>query len=380
MKLRRVTLLADDFPALEEFYHWLPVLPSEEGELCLEVGRTVLEFRASPGATGGVHFAIDVPVSRFGEIAGWAEKELGLISDSSGQTHFRFESWRANACYFLDPAGNIGEFIAREERSHPESSRFVSLSEIGLVVPDVTDARRSLARLGIEPYGQPDDDFAAMGDPDGLFIVVSEGRGWYPNGIPARALPMLVEFEVTAANSRRYQRGDSLGVSVENPDGQQRVLTGMVYTVDTIADINTRTFTVSLHVRNQPETAICDSGSSEVIATTNIMFPLNLGPIVTGDERLLVEKTAIHRIGDEDFVWKITNRSWDVLSHAEHRELTVQRMKVRITSDVIPFLGTWNFVAIEFEDPTTVDLAQDMITGMLTFKNDNAEDLSLIHI
>ena len=42
--------------------------------------------------------------------------------------------------------------------------------------------------------------------------------------------PMLVEFEVTAANSRRYRRGDTLGVGVETPDGQQRMLTGMAYT------------------------------------------------------------------------------------------------------------------------------------------------------
>jgi len=180
--------------------------------------------------------------------------------------------------------------------------------------------------------------------------------------------PMLVEFEVTATNSRRYQRGDSLGVSVETPDGQQQMLTGMVYTVDTIADINTRTFTVSLHVRNQMLSEIRGPGS-DVVATTDIMFPLNLGPIVTGDQRLLVEQSAIHRIGDENFVWKITNRSWGKLSHAENRELTVQRLKVKITSDVIQFLGTWNFVAIEFEDPSTVDLKQDLITGKLTFKS-----------
>lgn len=202
MKLHHVTLLADDVAALAEFYSWLPAFPTQNGELCLEVGRSVLEFRPSTGVEGGVHFAIDVPVSHIDEIADWAEKELGLVSDSSGKTRFRFESWRANACYFLDPAGNIGEFIAREERNFPDSVRFVSLSEIGLVVDDVATTRSSLARLGMEPYGEPGEDFAAIGDPDGLFIVVKEGRGWYPNGIPARALPMLVEFEVAGRIGR----------------------------------------------------------------------------------------------------------------------------------------------------------------------------------
>lgn len=202
MKLRHVTLLADDVSDLAQFYNWLPKLPSENGALCLEVGRSVLEFRPSKGAEGGVHFAIDVPVSRFDEVAEWAEQEIGLVSDASGQTRFRFESWQANACYFLDPAGNLGEFIARAERSYPDTSRFISLSEIGLVVEDVASTRFSLARLGIEPYGEPGEDFAAVGDPDGLFIVVSEGRGWYPNGTPARSLPVLVEFEVDGQVAR----------------------------------------------------------------------------------------------------------------------------------------------------------------------------------
>lgn len=190
--------------------------------------------------------------------------------------------------------------------------------------------------------------------------------------------PMLVEFEVTAANSRRYQRSDSLGVSVETPDGQRRVLTGMVYTVDSIADNNTRTFTVSLHVRNERENAMREIGSSENIVTTDMVFPLNLGPIVTGDQRLLVERSAVHRIDGEDFVWKITNRSWNKLTDSDNRELAVERLKVNITSDIIPFLGTWNFLAIEFDDPSGVDLEQDLITGKLTFdRHDSSPPVGL---
>jgi hypothetical protein len=38
---------------------------------------------------------------------------------------------------------------------------------------------------------------------------------------------------------------------------------------------------------------------------------------------------------------------------------------VNLISDVIPFLGTWNFVAIEFADPASVNLEEDLITGQL---------------
>ncbi|MDG1872424.1 MAG: efflux RND transporter periplasmic adaptor subunit [Mariniblastus sp.] len=180
--------------------------------------------------------------------------------------------------------------------------------------------------------------------------------------------PMLVEFEVTADNSRLYQRGDTLGVTVTNGNGEQQRLTGMVYTVDTIADTKTRTFTVSLHVRNQPESKLHESPGSETFARTKNIFPLNIGPIVTGDQRLLVEQNSIHQIDGDNFVWKISNREWSVLSEAGDRVLIVERIKVKVTSEVIPFLGTWNFVAIEFEDPSSVDLEQDLITGKLFFK------------
>ena len=187
--------------------------------------------------------------------------------------------------------------------------------------------------------------------------------------------PMMVEFEVTADNSRLYQRGDTLAVTVTNGGGKQQVLTGMVYTVDTLADSNTRTFTVSLHVRNKAESECHESAASENIARTKQIFPLNLGPIVTGDKRLLVEQNAIHQINGENFVWKIVNREWSKLSDSQDRELVVERLKVKATSEVIPFLGSWSFVAIEFEDPSTVDLDQDLITGRLIFEN--GDDTSL---
>ncbi len=186
--------------------------------------------------------------------------------------------------------------------------------------------------------------------------------------------PMLVEFEVTADNSRLYRRGDTLGVTVTNTRGEQQTLSGMVYTVDTLADINTRTFTVSLHVRNQTETESNNSVEPDGVARTKDIYPLNLGPIVTGDSRLLVEQNAIHQIKGENYVWKVTNRDWSKLSNAANRELIVQRLKVEVASDVIPFLGSWNFVAIKFEDPAVVNLDQDLITGKLFFNN--ADDKS----
>lgn len=188
--------------------------------------------------------------------------------------------------------------------------------------------------------------------------------------------PMVVEFEVTAEASRRYQRGDSLNVAVADQHGGQRSLTGMVYTVDSVADPSTRTFTVTLHVRNRKE-SISDRASETTIAKTQSISPLNVGPMVTGDDRLLVDQEAIHVIDGKQYIWKITNRAADEASSVVDRVLKVQRLEVRTVGDAIPFLGKWNYVAIEFVDPSTVDIQRDLITGKLFFSSATSESMSI---
>lgn len=182
--------------------------------------------------------------------------------------------------------------------------------------------------------------------------------------------PMTIEFEVTAADSRRYRRGDMLPVRVADGRGATRVLSGMVYQVDAIADPAARTFTVTLHVRNEIEDLdIPQNLDSQSIAYTEIITPVNIGPMITGDHRLLVVHDAVHSIGGETYVWKVKNRKWGTPSPPGDRILLVEKVPVRITSGVIPFLGKWKFIAIEFTDPeTSVDVEHDLITGRLFFK------------
>ncbi len=182
--------------------------------------------------------------------------------------------------------------------------------------------------------------------------------------------PMAIEFEVTARASRRYRRGDMLSVQVTDGNGTSRQLSGMVYRVDTVADPAARTFTVTLHVRNEIDESGFESlHTDDPIAWTDQITPLNVGPIITGDQRLLVVREAVHTIGGETFVWKITNRRWGSPSPPGERLLSVTKVPVRITSDVIPYLGRWKFVAIEFTDPQVeMDVEHDLITGALHLK------------
>jgi multidrug efflux pump subunit AcrA (membrane-fusion protein) len=186
--------------------------------------------------------------------------------------------------------------------------------------------------------------------------------------------PMTIEFEVTARDSRRYRRGDMLPVQVTDGSGMSRQLSGMVYRVDTVADPAARTFTVTMHVRNEiGESTYSSPDTGEPIAWTDQITPLNIGPMITGDRRQLVVRDAVHSIGGETFVWKVTNRHWGTPSPPVDRLLSVIKVPVRITSDVIPYLGRWKFVAIEFTDPNMkMDLEHDLITGKLYFKSEGS--------
>jgi catechol 2,3-dioxygenase-like lactoylglutathione lyase family enzyme len=99
-----------------------------------------------------------------------------------------FSGWDgARAVYFRDPEQNVVEVLARP-RPRPE----LALAEVGIPVDDVTAAVEALAAVGIEPYRDPSEEFAPLGDADGLLIVVRAGRGWFPYGVPAGTAPLVV--------------------------------------------------------------------------------------------------------------------------------------------------------------------------------------------
>lgn len=239
MRLLEAALAAVNLEEMRQFYCGIfgfrELEPYWTGRLAVEVGRTRLIFvpptaldrTAPPDWSGRYHFAFDVPPSRFEAALHWLRERTGLIASPEGQTRFRHESWNADAVYFRDPQGNILEIIARrnpagqpappiaQETDRPfQSSEIMAVTEIGLAVGSVVDAVAQLTermpglRLvddqpgvtqSASSTGAADIDFAAVGNIHGLFIVVRQGRIWFPHtSVPATPLPvdLLVELEV----------------------------------------------------------------------------------------------------------------------------------------------------------------------------------------
>ena len=202
MLLEWIELPSSHLGDLEAFYGNVLGLPvARDGEaLSVTVGDSTLRFIPSETASP-FHFAFNVPSTQFAEAVAWLEARVPLIVYETGETTGHSERWNADMTYFRDPAGHIGELIARHEPPFPAMGPFgpaslSEISEIGLAVADVIAAAQQLEAVGVPPYRcVPDPSFMSVGDAHGLFIVVRAGRLWFPDRItPALAQPLRAGF------------------------------------------------------------------------------------------------------------------------------------------------------------------------------------------
>lgn len=203
MKLFELRLKIGNLVEARHFYHDvlnLPVLEETAELLVLQAGRTRLVFEYVIGWQGKYHFAFDVPENQIHEAAAWITAKAKLAT-ANGLTMFDAATrWNANMVYFYDTAGNILELIARHNQPNASSEPFsersiIAITEIGLATNDVQQTVKWLCdTLGVALYdGEGSNSFAAVGDEAGLFIVVKQGRIWFPEtGIAAGVDPVAV--------------------------------------------------------------------------------------------------------------------------------------------------------------------------------------------
>jgi catechol-2,3-dioxygenase len=214
MRIIELYLQTTDLSRQRDFYQDALGLATriEREELLVQAGVTRLVFTQASGGLGGVyHFAFNIPQNRFDEAKAWLSRRLPLIKNNTGMDSFAFENWNAHSLYFLDAAGNILEFIARHNMANDSNEPFrersiLSISEIGLASDDVEATVKMLqAGLGVGIYdGEGSDTFTAVGDEDGLLIVVKEWRIWFPDtGQPAKLLPVAVSVAKQAGEVPR---------------------------------------------------------------------------------------------------------------------------------------------------------------------------------
>jgi hypothetical protein len=196
-------------------------LDSTPSSFTLQAGASRLIFELTTAALAAYHFAFNIPRNKILLARDWLTDRVTLLRRNDEEI-FDFASWNAEALYFLDPDGNIVEFIARHDLSNDTAGDFSSddlleVSEVGLPVDDVLMLAADVeARLGISPYDGPVETFAALGDPRGLFIVSKIGRHWMPTSTPSAPAPIQVTIEGVARVDCEL-RGHPYRVHVRTP-------------------------------------------------------------------------------------------------------------------------------------------------------------------
>ena len=171
------------------------------GRLELETGRSSRRLTVTAGDTRIVfsedrqapdpfyHFAFNIPENKIVAAREWQllrssllpiperNRAAGLPPDIVDYSH-----WNAHSIFFLDPGGNVVEYIARHDLTNAAPGPFTSrdilgTSEIALIVDDVPGTVTHLrAMLALETYRGSSAEFAALGDEAGLVLVMRRGR------------------------------------------------------------------------------------------------------------------------------------------------------------------------------------------------------------
>ena len=156
----------------------------------IQAGLTRIDFsEAEKGTRPFYHFAFNITENKIRSAYAWQSARTPIMTISANlqadgypEGIVDFSHWNAHAVYFLDPAGNVVEYIARHDLQNPSAGGFSTkdilyASEIALIVDDVDAAAASVGAVaGVEPYRGGDEQFRALGDEHGLLLIMKRGR------------------------------------------------------------------------------------------------------------------------------------------------------------------------------------------------------------
>jgi hypothetical protein len=171
----------------------LAILEERADRFTIQAGETRLAFVNSSDAVEGrppfYHFAFNIPENKILKALEWQKARTPMLpipernrAAGSPPEVVDYSHWNAHSVFFLDPAGNVVEYIARHDLKNGDSSAFswgdiLYASEIGLIVDDVAATAARLTDLASMPqYRGGSDQFMAMGDEYGLLLVMKRGR------------------------------------------------------------------------------------------------------------------------------------------------------------------------------------------------------------
>ena len=198
MLIRELHIETADLDSTTDFYQkrlGLPVVYQDEIKAGFMIGSSILYIHQRKDSFAQYHIAFNIPCNKIKEANEWLNGKADPIVLDNGFSIVDFRNWNAESVYFPDNNNNILEFIARRDLNnstdHPfNHSGLLSISEIGIVTENVQATCDWLInKFGLQYFDKqpPLKNFAAVGDDNGLLIVSSAGRMWFPTAISSKA-------------------------------------------------------------------------------------------------------------------------------------------------------------------------------------------------
>ena len=169
-------------------------------QLMIQIGESKLIFeQTSAYGEPYYHVAINIPHNQFQEAKKWIQQYVSLQVED-GEDEAYFQNLQADSLYFLDPAGNIMEFIARHELKNDRFAAFTAdtclgISEVGIPTEHVIDTAEKLIRHGIPVRNNQeivDNTLNFMGK-EGVYLIVAPlGRRWIFSDLISKPYPLQV--------------------------------------------------------------------------------------------------------------------------------------------------------------------------------------------
>jgi hypothetical protein len=199
----------------------LPIAARSADAITIAAGGTALTFRRAPdgGDRPFYHFAFNIPENKIVEALAWQRARGPLLPIPERNRDPKmppevvdYRHWNAHSIFFLDPGGNVVEYIARHDLKNASGGGFsprdiLYASEIAFIVDDVP-AACSIVRdvAAVDQYRGGDAQFTALGDEEGLLLIMKRGRvlNFQPQSDEKAARVYETAVRIRGAATRRY--------------------------------------------------------------------------------------------------------------------------------------------------------------------------------
>ncbi|AYB38369.1 VOC family protein [Brevibacillus laterosporus] len=205
MRIIEIVLQTNRLDEMKSFYGELLGFPIEQESsesFTIITGESKIIFQKPVCDLGAYyHFAFTIPSNKLVESKQWLQKKGISCFSNDNQDQFFFPDWNATASYFYDPDGNLLEFIVYHSLHNPSEAPFsqhsiLYISEIGLPVPNVAEGSKHIYEICEQEIWRKDEkQFAAIGDVEGLFILIETSRPWFPDARMPGVFPTLVKIQ-----------------------------------------------------------------------------------------------------------------------------------------------------------------------------------------